>query len=57
MDLSSSGMVNMSGLAEVACSRRGRKRGGVGCVGGELEQLRQSHSPLGRSLGSTGGSL
>ena len=50
-------MVNMRGLAEVACSRSGRKRGGVEREGGLLEQLRQSHSPLGRFLGSTGGSL
>ena len=56
-DLSSSGMVKMSGLAEVACSSSGRKRGGVASAGRMLEQLRQSHSPLGRSLGSTGGSL
>ena len=50
-------MLNMSGLAEVACSRRGLKRGGVEWGGGTLEQLRHNHSPLGRFLGSTGGSL
>ena len=57
VDLSSSGILNMRGLAEMACSRRGLNRGGVVCGGGMLEQLRHSHSPLGRSLGSTGGSL
>ena len=57
MDLSSSGMVKMRGLAEVACSRSGLKRGGVEGGGATLEQLRHSHSPLGRFLGSTGGSL
>ena len=30
VDLSSSGMLKMRGLAEVACWRRGVKRGGVG---------------------------
>ena len=50
-------MLNIRGLAEVACSRRGWKRRGVEGGMGMLEQLRHSHSPLGRFLGSTGGSL
>ena len=55
--LSSSGTLKMRGLAEQACSRRGLKRGGVASLGSRPLQQRHSHSPLGISRESTGGSL